>query len=74
LHRDRNPTAARAVVERVPERCADLADFAGRGDRPERGRRELVVPGTPCLAVHRIVGDEVQVLRVMHGRQQEERR
>jgi addiction module RelE/StbE family toxin len=69
-----NPTAARAVVERVLERCADLADFPQQGRPAERGRRELVVTGTPYLAVYRIVGDEVQVLRVVHGRQHEERR
>ena len=66
-----NPTAARAVVERILERCADLLDFPQQGRPAERGRRELVIVGTPYIVVYRVVGDEVHILRVLHGKQQE---
>lgn len=65
-----NPNAARAMVERILERCADLADFPEQGRTVGGRRRELVVAGTPYLAVYRLVGDEVQILRVLHGRQE----
>jgi len=35
-----------------------------------RGTRELVVTGTRYLLIYRVKGDEIQILRVLHGRQQ----
>ena len=66
-----NPTAARTVVERILDRCAGLADFPQQGRPAERGRRELVIAGTPYIAVYRVADDEVHILRVLHGKQQE---
>ena len=37
----------------------------GRGGRV-RGTRELVISGTPFIAVYRIRIDEIQILRVLH--------
>lgn len=62
-----DPHAARKVVERVLHSAALLADHPGMG-RPGRiaGTRELVVPGTRYLLPYRVVGDEIQILRVFH--------
>lgn len=55
--------AIREAVER-------LADFPQRG-RPGRleGTRELVIVGTPYLAVYRTGETSVRILRVLHGAQ-----
>lgn len=39
--------------------------------RPGRipGTRELVIPSTPYLLPYRIVGDRIDLLAVLHGRQ-----
>jgi plasmid stabilization system protein ParE len=41
----------------------------GRPGRIE-GTRELVISRTPYIAAYRIAGDNVRVLRVLHGAQQ----
>jgi toxin ParE1/3/4 len=64
-----NPAAARAIIRRIRERCLDLADFPHQGRPAGGGLRELVIAGTPYLAIYRIAGDEVRILRVLHGRQ-----
>lgn len=39
-----------------------------------RGTRELVVPGTPYVAIYRLRSEACEVLRLMHGAQQWPRR
>ncbi len=60
--------AALAVVDRIDDLVAALADHPRRG-RPGRvaGTRELVVPNLPYIVAYRIREDRVQVLRVLHG-------
>ena len=62
-----DPVAAGKVVERVLGAVARLAHHPAMG-RPGRipGTRELVVPATRYLVPYRVVGDEIQVLRVFH--------
>ena len=45
--------------------------FFGAGIRPSRraGVREVVITGTPYIAVYRVLDDEVTVLRFFHVRQ-----
>jgi toxin ParE1/3/4 len=62
-----NPGVARALVGRVRDRILGLADFPNQGRSGSGGNRELVIVGTPYLAVYRVTGCEVLVLRVLHG-------
>jgi addiction module RelE/StbE family toxin len=66
-----NPRAAIAVDDRIERRVEGLMQFPEMG-RPGRieGTRELVISGTPHIAVYRIMGDTVLILRVLHGAQQ----
>lgn len=66
----RNPRAARRIVRAIIDAAALLPQAPGMG-RPGRvaGTRELVVPGTPYLVPYRVRGDQVEVLRVLHGAQ-----
>jgi toxin ParE1/3/4 len=65
----------RAAIEqgdRIQVAANRLADFPEMG-RPgrKRGTRELVIAGTPFLAVYRISAKqaEVHILRLLHGAQ-----
>lgn len=33
------------------------------------GARELVIAGTPYIIIYRVVNDDVQILRILHGKQ-----
>jgi len=63
-----NADAAAEIVIRVIDASDGLAAFPNIG-RPGRvpGTRELVVGGTPFIAVYRVRENEVTVLRVLHG-------
>jgi plasmid stabilization system protein ParE len=63
-------TTARRVALSVYERVSALAEFPERG-RPGRksGTRELILAGLPYLAVYRLRGDAVEILRILHGAQ-----
>jgi len=60
--------AAHKVFVLLWETVALLVDHPHIG-RPGRvhGTRELVIPGTPFIIPYRIVADEIQILRVLHG-------
>ncbi|MBI2189541.1 MAG: type II toxin-antitoxin system RelE/ParE family toxin [Acidobacteria bacterium] len=67
---DRPETARRVALDIV--RSVDALDtFPNRG-RPGRveGTRELVLAPLPFIAVYEVKGDEVQVLRLLHGAQE----
>jgi toxin ParE1/3/4 len=63
-----NPTAAVDTEQRIIEAIGQLADFPGLG-RPGRvaGSRELVITGTPYIAVYRVRRDAIEILRMLHG-------
>lgn len=65
-----NPAAAAKLDRRIDECIESLARFSESG-RPGRepATRELVVTGTPYLAVYRVDGEVVRILRVLHGPQ-----
>lgn len=64
-----NPGAAAAMAMRIRDAVEGLRQFPERG-RMGRvpGTRELVVPRTPFVIPYRVVGREVQVLAVLHGK------
>ena len=64
-----NPAAAVAMADRIRAALDGLRQFPERG-RPGRvpGTRELVVPRTPFVVPYRIVGRELHVLAILHGR------
>jgi toxin ParE1/3/4 len=55
---------------RISDAVRRLLDFTESG-RPGRitGTRELVVTGTPYIAVYALTGATVRILRVLHGAQ-----
>ena len=63
-----NPEAARRTVRRLWTAVKSLAEQPEMG-RPGRvhGTRELVVSDTPFVVPHRVVGSEIEILRVLHG-------
>jgi toxin ParE1/3/4 len=66
-----SPRAALALWDAIEARIESLLDHPHLG-RPGRieGTRELVVSGTPYVVGYRVIGDEIQVLRVLHGARQ----
>ncbi len=66
-----DPLTAYRVFDEVQARAGILDDQPGIG-RPGRirGTKELVVTGTPFILVYRVRGAQVEILRVLHGRQQ----
>lgn len=66
-----NPTNAPRVAQIIYDRIAALTTFPnrGRGGRIE-GTRELVIAPLPFIAVYRIKGEFVEIVRVIHGAQE----
>ena len=66
-----DPLTAYRVFDEVRDRAEILDDQPGIG-RPGRvrGTREFVVTGTPFILVYRLDDTHVEILRVLHGRQQ----
>jgi toxin ParE1/3/4 len=62
-----NPTAAERMASRVQEAVELLQEHPNLG-RPGRltGTKELVVSGTPFIAVYRVRKGDVQILRLLH--------
>lgn len=58
------------IAERITAVAAllDAHPLMGRrGQEPKT--REFVVSGTPYIVIYRLVGDEPEILRVLHGKQ-----
>jgi toxin ParE1/3/4 len=66
-----NQAAALAVHAAILRQVGQLAEHPRIG-RPGRvkGSRELVVSGTPYIVAYRVAGQDVTILRVLHGAQQ----
>lgn len=66
-----NPIAALYQLDEIEHQIDLLVDHPklGRSGRV-KGTRELVISRTPFIALYRIVGDEIQVLNLLHGAQQ----
>jgi toxin ParE1/3/4 len=63
-----NPDAAGELVRRIWNTAQILAEHphSGRAGRV-LGTRELVIGGTQYILPYRVIRDEVQILRVLHG-------
>ena len=67
---EQNPNGARRVAMAIALNLQQLAAFPKSGKKGRvTGTRELVIPGTPFVAIYRIKGRRVDVLRVLHSRQ-----
>jgi toxin ParE1/3/4 len=63
------------VLDAIEDQTALLVDNPGLG-RPGRvaGTRELVISGTRLVVAYRVQGEEIQLLRLLHGSQRWPRR
>jgi toxin ParE1/3/4 len=63
-----NPTAAKKVLTLIWENTRRLKEHPQIG-RPGRvaGTRELVISNTPFIVPYRVISDEIQILRIIHG-------
>ena len=70
IERD-NPEAARRVAKIIYDGCGQLKDFPhlGRASRRMAGRRELVFPPLPYIAIYQVKEDAVEISRIFHGAQ-----
>ncbi|MDB5429339.1 MAG: type toxin-antitoxin system RelE/ParE family toxin [Caulobacter sp.] len=55
------------MVEGATDRLADHPLSGREGRMP--GTRELVVPATPFIIIYAVRGEELAILRVLHGAQ-----
>ena len=63
-------TTARRVAISIYEGVGALVKFPERGRQGRKpGTRELILSGLPYLAIYRLRGDAVEILRVLHGAQ-----
>jgi toxin ParE1/3/4 len=61
---------ARRVALSIYERISALEKFPERGRLGRKsGTRELVFTGLPYLAIYRLQGEQVEILRILHGAQ-----
>ena len=65
-----NPMAAVGQGDRIEEQVQILLEHPQMG-RPGRkkGTRELVISRTPFIAVYRVNGKRIELLRLLHGSQ-----
>lgn len=63
--------AARRVARKIYEGCARLKDFPqlGRASVRMPGRRELVFPPLPYIAVYEVKQHAIEISRIFHGAQ-----
>ncbi len=63
-----NPEAATKVAGKIWETTRMLLNYPAMG-KPGRvpGTREMVVAGTSYIVPYRVVANEVQILRILHG-------
>jgi toxin ParE1/3/4 len=64
-----NPTARRIALS-IYEHVNALVELPLRGREGRKsGTRELIFAGLPYLAIYRIRGEVVEILRILHGAQ-----
>ncbi|MDQ2775678.1 MAG: type II toxin-antitoxin system RelE/ParE family toxin [Acidobacteriota bacterium] len=70
IERD-NPEAARRAARTIYEGCGSLKDFPNLGRASIRmpGRRELIFPPLPYVAVYQVTQQAVEISRIFHGAQ-----
>lgn len=70
IERD-SPEAARRVAKIIYDGCGQLKDFPnlGRLSGRIRGRRELIFPPLPYIAVYQVKEGVVEISRIFHEAQ-----
>jgi toxin ParE1/3/4 len=65
---EHHPELATTIIQCIFKAISELKLFPGRG-RPGRkeGTRELVLTQLPYLAIYELVGENLRVLRILHG-------
>ena len=65
-----NPAASERMRDRIEQRVSALSHFPHSG-RPSRREnvRELVISGSPYIAVYRVRSDEIEIIRFFHSSQ-----
>ena len=63
-----SPRGARRVVRRILKRIDDLVEMPEQGSLLPKGLRRLEVTQTPYLLIFKLEGDEVRIVRILHGR------
>jgi toxin ParE1/3/4 len=68
---EENPAAAARLDEEIGRQTDRLAQYPlmGREGRV-KGTRELVIGSSPFIAVYRVKGKRIEILRILHGAQQ----
>lgn len=67
---ERNPAAAIRLGDAIADATARLANFPEIGPRGRvEGTRELLIAGTPYIAIYRIENSKVVILRLLHDSQ-----
>lgn len=63
--------AATRVAKTIYDGCTQLRDFPykGRASRRMSGRRELIFPAFPHIAVYQVKQDAVEISRIFHAAQ-----
>ena len=65
------PTAAIDMDERIESQTSLLLDHPNLGRKGRvKGTRELIIAGTPFIAVYRLLGGRIEIFRFLHGAQQ----
>jgi addiction module RelE/StbE family toxin len=64
------PQTADDIMYRIHSSIGTLKDFpqVGRLGRSP-GTRELIIPGTPYLAIYRLEGKNITIVALLHGAQ-----
>jgi toxin ParE1/3/4 len=64
-----DPSAARRIGLHIIENIETLLPNNPEMGRPGRvpATRELVIPRTPFVVPYRLVGNNIQILRILHG-------
>ena len=69
--RDHHPQYQRPTIRKLYESILELKDFPYRGRvGREEGTRELLFLPLPYIAVYRVKGDDIEVLRIYHAAQE----
>jgi toxin ParE1/3/4 len=63
-------SVARRITLSVYGGVGGLAQFPNQGRTGRKsGTRELILSGLPYLAIYRLNGDAIEILRILHGAQ-----
>jgi toxin ParE1/3/4 len=70
-----NPTAAARLAKKIFDGAMALESMSFRGRLGgETDTRELVYSGTNYIAVYRVIGEQIRILRIRHAAQDWPRR